>query len=65
MADSLAFIQWLPNVIGKFVLISMPQPTGRPDYNWNEFGTKASIEAMKKIVLHKPKHGANALVKPD
>lgn len=47
VADSLAFQQWLPNVKGKFVLIAMPQPTGRPDYNWNEFATKASIENMQ------------------
>jgi hypothetical protein len=48
VADSMAFQQWLPNVKGKFVLVSMPQPTGRPDYNWKEFATKASIEAMQK-----------------
>ncbi|MBX9781596.1 MAG: M20/M25/M40 family metallo-hydrolase [Chitinophagaceae bacterium] len=48
VADSLAFQAWLPNVKGKFVLISMPQPTGRPDYNWQEFGTKESFEKMKK-----------------
>jgi carboxypeptidase Q len=48
VADSAAFQQWLPNVKGKFVLISMPQPTGRPDYNWEDFGTKAEIEKMKK-----------------
>ena len=48
VADSLAFQQWLPFVKGKFVLISMPQPTGRPDYNWQEFGTKESFEKMKK-----------------
>lgn len=47
VADSLAFAKWLPSVKGKFVLISMPQPTGRPDYNWDEFGTKESIEKMK------------------
>lgn len=47
-ADSIAFQQWLPNVKGKFVLVSMAQPTGRPDYNWDEFGTKESIEKMKK-----------------
>ena len=47
-ADSLAFIQWLPNVKGKFVMISMMQPTGRPDYNWQEFGTRESVEKMKK-----------------
>lgn len=48
VADSNAFKQWLPNVKGKFVLISMPQPTGRPDYNWKEFATEASFEKMKK-----------------
>ncbi|MBO9657916.1 MAG: peptidase M28, partial [Chitinophagaceae bacterium] len=48
VADSTAFQQWLPNVKGKFVMISMCQPTGRPDYNWDEFGTKESIEKMKK-----------------
>jgi hypothetical protein len=26
----------------------MKQPTGRPDYNWEEFGTKESFEKMKK-----------------
>src|SRR3569833_2476811 len=29
-------------------MISMCQPTGRPDYNWTEFGTKESFEKMKK-----------------
>ncbi len=46
--DSLAFVKWLPNVKGKFVMISMNQPTGRPDYNWEEFATKGSFEKMKK-----------------
>jgi len=48
VADSVAFQQWLPNVKWKFVMISMKQPTGRPDYNWEEFGTKESVEKMKK-----------------
>jgi carboxypeptidase Q len=47
-ADSVAFQQWLPGVKGKFVMISMSQPTGRPDYNWEEFGLKESFEKMKK-----------------
>jgi len=47
VTDSLAFQQWLPAVKGKFVMISMPQPTGRPDYNWKEFGTTESFESMK------------------
>lgn len=45
--DSVAFQKWLPSVKGKFVMISMKQPTGRPDYNWEEFGTKQSVEKMK------------------
>lgn len=48
IADSLAFQRWLPSVKGKFVLISMQEPTGRPDYNWEEFATEASFEKMKK-----------------
>jgi hypothetical protein len=48
LADSLAFQQWLPNVKGKFVLVAMPQPTGRPEYNWKEFATKASFDKMQK-----------------
>src|SRR5688572_1634676 len=48
VTDSIAFQKWLPNVKGKFVMISMNQPTGRPDYNWEEFGTKESVEKMKK-----------------
>lgn len=45
--DSLEFKAWLSNVKGKYVLISMPQPTGRPDHNWEEFGRPESIEKMK------------------
>lgn len=48
LADSIAFQQWLPNVKGKFVMVSMRQPTGRPDYNWQEFATKESFDKMKK-----------------
>jgi carboxypeptidase Q len=48
VADSIAFQKWLPAVKGKFVMISMNQPTGRPDYNWEEFAKKESFETMKK-----------------
>jgi carboxypeptidase Q len=47
VTDSLAFQKWLPNAKGKFVMISMHQPTGRPDYNWEEFAVKESFEKMK------------------
>ncbi|QCX40471.1 M20/M25/M40 family metallo-hydrolase [Aureibaculum algae] len=46
--DSMAFKNWLPNVKGKFVMISMNQPTGRPDYNWEEFATEESFKKMKE-----------------
>ncbi|WP_114491984.1 M20/M25/M40 family metallo-hydrolase [Candidatus Ulvibacter alkanivorans] len=48
VADSLAFQKWLPNVKGKFVMVAMKQPTGRPDYNWEEFATEESFEKMKE-----------------
>ncbi len=48
VADSLAFAKWLPSVKGKLVMISMNQPTGRPNYNWEEFATEESFEKMKK-----------------
>lgn len=65
VADSISFQQWLPNVKGKFVLIAMKQPTGRPDYNWEEFGTKESVEKMKKKEQNKMMPGVNVLAKPD
>ncbi|MCW9038269.1 M20/M25/M40 family metallo-hydrolase [Altibacter sp.] len=46
--DSLEFVRWLPNVKGKLVLIDMLEPTGRPDYNWEEFATEASFAKMKE-----------------
>ena len=46
-SDSLAFVKWLPSVKGKLVMVSMLQPTGRPDYNWEEFATDESFEKMK------------------
>jgi hypothetical protein len=49
VADSMSFQKWLPSVKGKFVMVSMNQPTGRPDYNWEEFGTKESIQKMKDV----------------
>jgi len=45
--DSLNFIEKMKSVKGKFVMISMPQPTGRPDDNWEEWATKDSFEKMK------------------
>jgi len=46
--DSMDFVNKLKSVKGKFVMISAPQPTGRPDYNWEEWATKESFDRMKK-----------------
>lgn len=46
LADSAAYASWLPETKGKFVMISMLQPTGRPDSDWKEYGTE---ESVKKI----------------
>ncbi|MDL5512828.1 M20/M25/M40 family metallo-hydrolase [Arenibacter sp. M-2] len=48
VADSAEFNKWLPNVKDKLVMISMKEPTGRPDYNWEEFATPESFANMKK-----------------
>ncbi len=48
ISDKAAFQRWLKTIKGKIVLISMNQPTGRPDYNWEEFATPESFEKMKK-----------------
>lgn len=44
LADSAAFAAWLPEVEGKFVAISFPQPTCRPDAAWEEY-TRPTEEA--------------------
>jgi len=38
---------WLPQARGKFVLMSMPQPTCRPDDNWRQFGDTVSFTRMR------------------
>lgn len=48
LADSTAYAAWLPSVKGKFVMVSMLQPTGRPDDQWEQFGTSASVKKMKE-----------------
>ncbi len=47
LPDSAAVQAWLPNVRGKFVLLSAPEPTCRPDENWERLARPASVAAMK------------------
>ncbi len=48
VADSNEFKAWLPNVRGKLVLISFPEPTGRPDEVWEEFAVPGAAENMQE-----------------
>jgi len=48
-ADSAAFQRWLPSVKGKFVLLSAAQATGRPDKDWEDFGTKESFDSLNAL----------------
>jgi len=48
VANKAEFEKWLSTIKGKLVMVSMEQPTGRPDYNWEEFATEESFEKMKK-----------------
>jgi hypothetical protein len=47
VTDSAAFAAWLPQAKGKFVLISFPQPTCRPDDSWEKWGIQANVDTMK------------------
>lgn len=46
-ADSSAFQAWLPDARNKFVLVSYPEPTCRPNDNWEEYATEESFERMQ------------------
>lgn len=43
-----AFKDAVKSVKGKFVMISMKQPTGRPDYNWEKYAKPESFTKMKE-----------------
>ena len=45
--DSIAFAALLPQLKGKFVMISAYQPSGRPDENWEKYGRKESFDSIK------------------
>ncbi|OLY92043.1 Peptidase family M28 [Cnuella takakiae] len=47
LADSVAFKQWLPSVKGRFVLLSALQPSGRPDYNLEQWGLKETVDKIR------------------
>jgi hypothetical protein len=47
VADSAALVQWLPQAKGKFVLVSMPERSCRPDENWEKWATPATLAATR------------------
>src|SRR5215510_11049172 len=51
VADSNAFVRWLPAVKGKFVLISAAYPTCRPEDEWAAMATPASKATMDTTIV--------------
>jgi hypothetical protein len=47
VADSAAFVAWLPSVKGKFVLVSGPEATCRPDESWDRWAMKETADTVK------------------
>ena len=47
LGDSSAYARWLPEVRGKYVLMSYAQPTCRPDTSWAAFATTATYRKMR------------------
>lgn len=48
-ADSAAFAAWLPAVKGRYVLVSYPQPTCRPDDDWKQWADTGSFVRMDSV----------------
>jgi carboxypeptidase Q len=48
VTNGAAFEAWLPTVRGAFVAVSFPQPTCRPDGNWEEHALPETVEAMRE-----------------
>ncbi len=46
LPDSAAYSAWLPTVRGKFVALSAPEPTCRPEANLREFGRPETVTAL-------------------
>ena len=47
VSDSAAFAQWLTTAKGKFVMVSVPRLTCRPDSSWARWAAPASVHAMR------------------
>ncbi len=46
-ADPETFASWLGDVAGKFVLISMPEPSCRAEHEWRTWGRAGAFEALQ------------------
>lgn len=57
LPDSAAFAAWLPEVEGKFVAISFPQPTCRPDAAWEEYTQEGGMARMMERFMGGEQHG--------
>jgi len=47
VANAAEFEAWLPEARGRFVMLSFPQPTCRPDDNWERWALPETFERMR------------------
>src|SRR5256712_11709024 len=47
VADTAAFVAWLPQAKGKFGLVSFARPPCRPDDSWEKWATQSTADSMK------------------
>lgn len=47
LADSAAYAAWMPAVRGRFVLLSAPQESCRPDTSWAGAGTPEQLDSIR------------------
>ena len=48
LADSAAYAAWLPTVRGRFVLVSPPHVTCRPDESWERWATPETLARLRR-----------------
>ena len=48
VANSAAFAAWLPSVRDRFIALSFPEPTCRPDENFEEWGAGGTLGRMRE-----------------
>ncbi len=49
VSDRAGYARWLTGVKGKFVMLSMPQPSCRPETNWSQWASPKTANAVRGV----------------